>query len=338
MSDEWRVLSAEKAEGKAARSTQHSSLLWGLTDGSAGMRSQVQGLLAELGEPYVMKNSRRTHPWLPAWWRWGVLKGLTKESDALMPPWPRALISSGRRSVPLALAVQKASGGHTRLIHLTDPRGYYNRFDLIVAMQHDRVMRPNVISTRFALHRITTERLQAEAGLWAPRMARMVKPLIAVLVGGSTNRYTLTPEAMKMVIQDIHGILAREKGSVLITPSRRTGEANIARLQQAFAGNPRVMVHNLNGENPYMAMLAVADYIVVTNDSVNMLSEVYATGKPLYILPLVGHQGTKPARFAKGLMADGIARPLAGRMQPWYYRVIDERAMVVEAVRKILAS
>jgi hypothetical protein len=39
-----------------------------------------------------------------------------------------------------------------------------------------------------------------------------------------------------------------------------------------------------DGENPYRGYLAAADRIVVTPDSVNMLSEACATGKPVFTL------------------------------------------------------
>src|SRR5262245_48551376 len=111
--------------------------LWGITDGSAGMKSQVEGVLAALGLPYVLKTCRRRRPWawLPIACHKNALRQFTKESDKLGSPWPDALITSGRRSAALALAVKEASEGATKLIHLTDPRICRREFDLIVAME-----------------------------------------------------------------------------------------------------------------------------------------------------------------------------------------------------------
>ena len=41
--------------------------------------------------------------------------------------------------------------------------------------------------------------------------------------------------------------------------------------------------------NPYFGMLALGDELVVTADSVSMLSEACATGKPVYMAPLGGY-------------------------------------------------
>ncbi len=317
---------------------EHSARIWGITDGSAGMQSQVQGVLQALGESYEIKTCKRSAPWvwLPVTCNRFALSQLTKESDRLEPPWPDALVTSGRRSASLALAIKRKSGGRTKIIHLTDPRGCRGKFDLIVAMAHDHADGNNVMKTRFALHRVTPS-LLAEAGeAWKPRLAHLPRPYIAVLIGGSTNKYTLTTAAMQRMVTAITEIHEKEAGSLLITPSRRTGEANITLLRDAFKGRDRVMLHDLTGENPYLGMLALADHIVVTDDSVNMLSEAAATGKPVHILKLPGHQDTKPARFAHKLMTDEVARTLALPLQTWSYKVADDMQEVVKAIRKLL--
>ncbi len=85
-----------------------------------------------------------------------------------------------------------------------------------------------------------------------------------------------------------------------------------------------------------MGMLALAETIIVTNDSVNMMSEAHATGKPLYILPLPGHANTKPARFAETLIRSGIARPLGSKLENWNYPVEDEMARLAAEVKAAL--
>lgn len=314
------------------------TFLWGLTDGSAGMRSQVEGVLEALGRPYALKTARRRAPWawLPMVCHHGALSQLTPESDALVPPWPRAVVSSGRRAASLALAIKQAARGGVKLIHLTDPRACRGRFDLIVAMEHDSAEGPNVLRTRYALHRLTQTRLQEAAKLWAPRLEAWPKPWTGVLLGGSTHRYTLDAAAMDHVIARLREVLERGPGSLLITPSRRTGEENIRRLLQAFGGNPRVFLHLLEGENPYLGFLALSDALIVTDDSVNMLSEAHFTGKPIYLLPLPGHADTKPARFARRMVEEGVARELRLPLETWKYLVVDERERIVERVREIL--
>ena len=211
---------------------------------------------------------------------------------------PDIIISCGRKAALVALALKKKNP-QIKIICIQDPQMSSRHFDVVVAMQHDRIKSHNVIKTLFALHSITPEILAEAKEKFMPRFATYPQPHIAVLLGGSTNKYTLTKERMEVVITDLQEWLAGTKGSLLITPSRRTGAENIAALQQAFAGNKNVYIYDGVEENPYMGLLACADEIIVTNDSVNMMSEAFATGKPVTILEMEGHEKTKPARFAE---------------------------------------
>src|SRR5262249_1170230 len=48
------------------------------------------------------------------------------------------------------------------------------------------------------------------------------------------------------------------------------------------------------GDNPYLAFLGLADAIIVTGDSISMLAEACATGKPVHIFDLgEGHYGMR---------------------------------------------
>ena len=278
---------------------------WGITDGSAGMVAQVRSLAVVMGLQLEMKIISLKKPW-------SLLPNICYDSPlktcilpyALCNPenvtqsCPDIIISCGRKAALVALALKKKNPS-VKLVHIQDPQMSSKHFDVVVAMQHDKITGGNVIKTLFALHSISPDILQVAKEKFMPRFAAYPQPHIAVLLGGSTNKYTLTKERMEVVITDLQEWLAGTKGSLLITPSRRTGAENIAALQQAFAGNKNVYIYDGVEENPYMGLLACADEIIVTNDSVNMMSEAFATGKPVTILELEGHEKTKPARFAE---------------------------------------
>ena len=321
---------------------------WGITDGSAGMSAQVLALGEALGLNVQMKRVRvkKRFVWLPNTFFDGPTARLIlpfmleKDGDKLGAPYPEVVITCGRRAaiVALGLKAKIGKGGNTRFIHIQDPQVRPFNFDLIVAMEHDRITAPNVIKSRYALHRITPAILESARVRFAPRFAEYPLPLTAVMLGGSTNKYTLTQTGMSVVINEINTLLESTEGSLLITPSRRTGAENIYILQHAFAGHPRVYVYDNKDENPYMGLLALADYLVVSNDSVNMMSEARATGKPLYILPLPGHADTKPARFAKLLQKEGSARLLGRDLESWNYEVRDDMAQLAIEIRERLSG
>jgi len=313
---------------------------WGLTDGSAGMVAQVKALALAIGAVPEMKNVAIKIPFLGlptsmhALFKSAILPHmLTRASDPLTSPYPDLVISCGRRAVIAALGL-KAKAPQSKFICLQDPKTSAKYFDLVVVVDHDSIKGPNVIKTRFALHTITPEVLKNAAAHFAPQFAAYPKPHTVVLLGGSTHRYRFEPEAMAKVVMALQRVLKLNAGSLLITPSRRTGDINTGMLRAL--GHERVYIYGGAGENPYLGMLALADAIIVTNDSVNMMSEATATGKPIYILPLPGHTGSKPARFAEQLITDGIARPLGDKIESWDYPVSNEMQLVAQEVRKRL--
>ncbi len=89
-----------------------------------------------------------------------------------------------------------------------------------------------------------------------------------------------------------------------------------------------------SGENPYIGYLALADAIVVTCDSVNMISEACATGKPVYIAELAGAGSSKFLNFQSMLSEAGMARPFTGRLENWQYEPLNETERVAAEVRR----
>src|SRR5207249_3481809 len=122
------------------------------------------------------------------WWLLPSL-ALSAKGDRLLPPWPRLLIATGRVSVAPALAVKRASGGRTFVVQIQNPGVDLAAFDLVVPPGHDELAGANVIATRGALHRVTAERLALAAQEFAPAVAHLPRPLVAVLVGGANRSY-----------------------------------------------------------------------------------------------------------------------------------------------------
>ena len=99
-----------------------------------------------------------------------------------------------------------------------------------------------------------------------------------------------------------------EGGSVLATVSRRTPAASVQAMQATLASLPGVFWRGAqDGANPYPGLLAWADRIVCTADSVNLLSEAAATRVPLLVAGVERIEG-RPRRFVEALLASGRAR------------------------------
>jgi mitochondrial fission protein ELM1 len=297
------------------------------------MANQVTGLAEALGWPLAEKRLRIRAPWRllpPALWLAPAL-ALDPAGAALTPPWPDIVIACGRNSVVPARMVKRASGGRVFWVQVQDPRFARGEIDLIVAPRHDPAPGENVFRTLGAVHRVTAAKLEAARARFAPLFAPLPRPLVAVLIGGNNSVYRLTEHAFAALCDRLVA-LAKSGAGLAITPSRRTGETQRAMLRRRLAGLS-AYIWDGSGDNPYFAMLGAADAIVVTADSVSMISEAASTGKPVYIVELEG--GSKKfARFHEAMREAGITRPFVGTLDRWQYAPLDDTARAAEEIRR----
>lgn len=311
---------------------------WVVSDGKVGMEVQCLGLAEALGLTPAIKRIQVTRPW-----RWLLprlvprpLDRLGPKGDRLGPPWPDLLIASGRQTVASSIAIRRLSGGRTFTVQVQNPAVDCALFDVVIAPEHDALDAPNAIATVGGLNRITPAGLEAAGRAFAPRLAHVSEPRVAVMLGGHNKAFRMTDAVIQRLALRLKDMAQREGAGLLITASRRTPAAAIATLRQTFEGLP-VAIWDGGGENPYLAYLALADAIVVTEDSVNMASEAATTGKPLYTVPLEG-DSRKFAHFHKTLREKGISRPFEGRLEQWHYDPLRDTEMAAEKIRALLAA
>ncbi len=311
---------------------------WVVTDGKAGMESQCVGLAEALGLMPVVKRVRLRSPWrqLTPYLRLGGRVQFTGDSDSLDAPWPDLLIATGRHSVAASILVKKLSGGKTRNVQLQNPVIAAGHFDLVVVPRHDELHGDNIISTRGALHRITPELLRRGADRLEPEIAHLARPYVSVLIGGSNAAYRLGPAEMTKLSRQLASVARDRKASLLVTPSRRTDEECLAILKAELAAVPHYLWDG-RGENPYFGLLGLADFIVVTSDSVNMVSESASTGKPVYVVDLPGGSA-KFTRFHRALRAEGVTRSFVGKLEPYSYAPLDDVGAVAARVQALLRT
>jgi mitochondrial fission protein ELM1 len=128
--------------------------------------------------------------------------------------------------------------------------------------------------------------------------------------------------------------MARDGVGVAITPSRRTAPDVMAILRAALAPLG-AWIWDGAGDNPYFGMLALADAILVTADSVSMVSEAAATGAPVYLQRLPG-KSARIGAFMDALAADGRVRDFAGRLEGWDSAALNDMPAAAAALRRIM--
>ena len=283
-------------------------ICWVVSDGRRGIENQALGLAeavqAQLaGRGTTMRIGRAI---------------AHKDGSVALPDCgpPDLWIGCGRAAVPLA-------GRHRRtfpgcfFVYVQDPRSRYRDFDLILAPAHDRLRRPNAAAMIGSPNRISPALLDQGRAAFAAQIEALPGPRAAVLIGGDSKRFRLPPRIADYLIARLQDLLAEDL-SLMITVSRRTPKALCDRLAETLGAHQRVWLFDGEGENPYFAFLAAADWIFVTEESTNMLVEASATGKPVYALPMDGEAG-KFTRLHAALEGRGAMRPWLGRLEKWSY-------------------
>ncbi|MDY0148190.1 MAG: mitochondrial fission ELM1 family protein [Halothiobacillus sp.] len=317
--------------------------IWLLTNDAVGLRNQAVGLAEHIGWPFEVKLVNLTKPWrwLPGHWLPKAHTRLTPQSSPLKAPWPDIIISCGRLGAAAALGVKRASRGRVFTVHIQNPQMPHHLVDLIAPPRHDGLIGPNVVNTRGALHHVTPEKIEQAVSQQTDIHPELIeikqqRPIIGVLIGGSNATATLTPQKSRALIETLLKVAAEQSAHLWITASRRTGTENIAAMEAALAGTTHWFWNN-EGPNPYHAILGMADYLIVTGDSVSMVSEAASTGKPVYTLDFDGYSG-RLVDFHRMLREEGVTRPferaLEHKLEHWNYDPVNDTPHVARLVRE----
>jgi mitochondrial fission protein ELM1 len=269
---------------------ERSPRIWMVIGDRLGDNSQVENLVSGLGLPCERRYVRVKDPWVKGKPR--VIPSLhhvdLEASDPLTPPWPDLVITVGRRLSMVALWIQQQSGNRTKLVLVGKPSGSPDPFSLIVTSAEVQMApRPNVMRISLPLLKVDRNRIQAAADEWREELAPLPRPLIGVLVGGPTNPFVFNRSVRQGLLAIARQVIEKDGGTPYVTTSPRTPPRVIKALREGLPAGARFFEWRRGAEdNPYQALLGLADGFVVTGDSVSMMVEVVKLGKPIAIFPL----------------------------------------------------
>ena len=299
---------------------------WVITEGLAGTENQCIGVANALGISPIIKRVTLNQPWktLSPYIGFECAQSF---SPSLVPPWPDLLITSGRKAVAVSKYIKKQSNNRTFTVHIQDPRISSKYFDLIAVPEHDDLHGDNVIITKAAPNRITTDVLE-HAKKEFPQFENIPSPRIAVLIGGNSKAYSMNNNDTRTLAKQIKAINA----GLMITTSRRTGSEN-EKILRSILQKEGTYMWDGDGENPYFGFLAWSDFILVTADSTSMLSEAATTGKPVYMIGLNGGH-KRIEKMHKNLIDSGAVRHFNGRLEAWSYEPLNDAKLVADAIKE----
>lgn len=226
------------------------------------------------------------------------------------------MISAGRRNELVALWIKQRSPA-TRVVHLGRPWCHPQRFDLIIATpQYQLDAYSNVLINDLPLHQIDSPTLAAARSRWESAFGPLAQPRTVVLLGGNSGGYVLDARQAARAARALEHF---SDGSLVISSSRRTSKEFLDTLLAATRTPDRVYRWGDDGDNPYFGLLAWADHIVVTEDSVSMTAEAIAAGKRVFIVDIdsaVPEDGTAWWRRASNFAWKPLTHRLAMTLAP----------------------
>jgi len=264
-----------------------------ISDGRRGIENQVLGLAEAVARLRATEITRVTiesgaafkaaSPTLQF-----ALK--SKPADYGMPETPPDFaIGCGRQAIAPLLALKKTAPD-CFTAYVQDPRLDPARFDLVIAPEHDNLTGSNVETMIGSPNRIVKAEIAGRTIKFSDKLDAFPMPRAALLIGGDSKTHKLTPAMHSDHMNTAKAIL--EKGlSLLISTSRRTPDFAKKEWEALAQDHKNIWLYDGVERNPYIAFLGGAEFICVTEDSTNMLTEAASTGKTVFRLPMQGKAG-----------------------------------------------
>ena len=316
--------------------TADSTHICAISDGRAGNARQAEALAGTLagGSGFSAITLQPRSPWrwaAPRRWP-GAGRGYGDAFAALLDAPPVLAVGCGRQAA-LATRLLRERGANT--VQILDPRLDPAHWDVVVVPEHDPLRGPHVIPMLGSLHPVDDAWL-ARARIEFAAFAALPAPRTAVLLGGTSAHARFDRMGFEVLASKLEAVLAREGGSVLITASRRTPKELRDVLKHRYDDTPGVVWRNADdGANPYPGLLAWADRIVCSPDSVNMISEACATRVPVFVFD-PGRVRGRPRAFLDALLARGRIRSMDALLAPFDAEPLRETARIAALVAEHL--
>lgn len=308
---------------------------WAITDHAAGNQRQALALAERMDLPVRHLVLEPRAPW--SWFAPRLLPGSDRalpltQRAAFAPPWPQLAIGCGRSAALFTRLLRELSGGRCHTVQILDPRIDPAHWDTVIAPRHDGLAGPNVLNPLGSLNPIDDDWL-ADGRESCPQFDELPQPRTGVLIGGPRRGIPLGADYATRLITHLRARWQREGGSLLVLASRRTPDDVMATLRRSLEGIPGLCWSGPDdGRNPYPGVLGWADRLVVTPDSVNMLSEACAVGCPVETLVEAGLPA-KLQRFHHALREVGLLHDVDAATATRQPPPLRETAAIAAAVR-----
>ena len=240
-----------------------------ISEGAAGMRSQIEGLANLISNNYKNYNielhsifKRLPIQLIP------TSEFVYKNLNHIFINEKTIIISCGKKSVRASLILKKKFSPYVFNIHIQDPKTSYSSFDLILCLEHDNLYKPNSLSTTLALHNIQFQKKINE------------DRIINFIIGGPNKYFNFNQSVYEKIKTEI--LILSKNYKINVIPSRRTPLAFIKILKGIVSTNINLF-EDLFNPSEYGKLLSNGSFQIVTWDSISMISEAISSKIATYI-------------------------------------------------------
>ena len=309
---------------------------WVISDGTKGMENQSLALakllnvnfeLVKYNPPYFLKK----FPLIRKLFISSVKDHLLKNKSP-----PSFIITTGKRMAGVSIALKFILKDRVKNIHIQNPKLPFEYFDLLLIPEHDNITAKNVIQTKGALTFFNFNELNKFQEREINLIKRSKKNLVLLMIGGNSKRYKPKNFDYYHLSMKVLEATKNLNCKLLVLLSRRTPLKAAKILNYSFIKHDEnFQIVTSTEQNPYPEILQIADYIIVTSDSVNMVSETATLHIPLFVSKFSKETG-KISNFLNNLEDLGILKKFEGQLFHYYKNTLKTNQETILKVNKLL--
>ena len=309
---------------------------WVISDGTKGMENQSLALakllninfeLVKYNPPYFLKK----FPLITKLFISSVKDHLLKNKSP-----PSFIITTGKRMAGVSIALKFILKDKVKNIHIQNPKLPFEYFDLLLIPEHDNITAKNVIQTKGALTFFNFNELNKFQEREINLIKRSKKNLVLLMIGGNSKRYKPKNFDYYHLSMKVLEATKNLNCKLLVLLSRRTPLKAAKILNYSFIKHDEnFQIVTSTEQNPYPEILQIADYIIVTSDSVNMVSETATLPIPLFVSKFSKETG-KISNFLNNLEDLGILKKFEGQLFHYYKNTLKTNQKTILKVNKLL--
>lgn len=267
--------------------------VWIISEGSPGHISQSEGLVAALARRIDLESTIiETRPKLNGFARrlCRLLMGNRGLPDPFIKRWlrcvpptskPDLIVTSGGKAVFAARSLAVRTGAP--LVFIGERKPYPSEWFHTVFTPSPFETGRNDVPIEMIPTQVSREGVEKAAAAWIERPAGR---LWAMVIGGTTVSHRYAAADWDALAASMNTLARREGIRWLVTTSRRTGVIAEARLRASLALD--VLAANVwwadKPEKKMHAFLGAAECVVVTQDSITMVTEAVASSRPVLVV------------------------------------------------------